>query len=519
MKEVVMIIVIMLSLLSAVLTVLRLLQIKEWRWDRLKEHLSQEGYCQQLFGVLRPTLFIVWMLASTVVVAIASDPTYITQTLSAVLLVLFAGISLFRIVTNRQPLPVWTMKAKAVMALTGILTVLLLVTCVLFWPLYGEMSASIISFLSPLLTIAAWMLLQPVDSTLKKRILSQAIALRNSHPRLRVVGITGSVGKTTTKEILAHILKSNNAIATPEHINSEMGVAQWMIQILTSMDVHSDTILIVEMGAYRKGEIATLCRIAQPTYGIITYVGNQHLSLFGSREAILQAKGELFEALPTNGHAFGNSDNDAYEALKEKCRCTVVSVGTGQHADIQATDLEETAQGIQFRALDTVFHVPIAGTHTVTGILLAIAVAQEFRMSPRDIARRLTTFRPLKNTFEVKKIGSTTILDDTYNSSPASVKAAIEWAHRQPQKVKTFVMEGIIELGKEEEKIHSDIAKDASKVFNVAYVAHPRHLAYFRDNGFESRVHLVTDSSHVPEGSLLVLSGRLSPQIIKRFLP
>ncbi len=518
MKETAAIVLLISALLSPVLTVLRLLQIKEWRWDRLKEHLVKEGFFLQLFGKLRPSIFLLWTLCSVLMLMITSDQAAMANPLGFLLLILFSGLSIIRVLANHQPMPVWTLKAKTVLALTVTLSILIAIACLLLSPTFGVAGTGITAFLSPLLVVTALIILQPVDSMLKTRILTQAERMRTAHPKLRVIGITGSVGKTTTKVLLSHILQNSRALTTPEHVNTEMGVAAWLTQILKNEPEDSKRILIVEMGAYCKGEIALLCKITKPTYGIITYIGDQHLALFGSREAIIRAKGELFAALPENGRAFANSDNDAYQELVKLCRSPVTTVGTGQHANIQAIDIEETAQGLKFRALGTQFEVPITGTHSIAAILLAIALSKEIGMTPVRIAQRLKTFRSIKNTFEVKIIGSITILDDTYNSSPESVKAAIEWARRQPQTTKILVMEGIIELGASEEKIHTEIARLASDIFTEAYIAHPRYKPYFTA-AFGSRVHLVIDGSAVRAGSLLVLSGRLSADNIKRFVP
>jgi UDP-N-acetylmuramoyl-tripeptide--D-alanyl-D-alanine ligase len=302
-------------------------------------------------------------------------------------------------------------------------------------------------------------------------------------------------------------------------VNTEMGVAAWMTNILRSEPMDSKRALIVEMGAYRIGEIALLCRIAKPTIGAITYVGNQHLSLFGSREAIIEGKGELFAALPADGRAFGNSDNDAFATLKKRCACPVTSVGTDRHADIQALDIEETANGIRFKALGTVFNIPIAGTHNVTGTLLAIAIAKELGLSLQEIATKLQTFKRVSRTFELKTVGDVTVLDDTYNSSPDSVRAAIEWAKKQPHPTKILVLEGIIELGDAEGIIHTELAKFASSVFSEAYAAHPRFLTYLRDGGFGERAQMAEKRlTKAEKGTLVVFAGRLSPAVMARFI-
>lgn len=499
--------------LSPLVTFARLWQIKEWRWDRLREHLRENGWYRQLFGTVRPPLIAILFVLSGFRVFWVVD--------GAILgLFVLVILSLLQIVFGKQPRPVWTMKARALVSSASLLIVAVSSLIFVYSDIYsgGSMALLVMPLLAPLFLVISWILLRPVDIFLKNRTLNRAKNFRSAHPDITVIGITGSVGKTTTKELLAHILKEKNALATPSHVNTEMGVAAWITKTLRNEPADSKKILIVEMGAYHEGEIKLLCDITKPCYGIITYVGDQHVALFGSHEAIIQAKGELFDALPPEGKAFGNSDNDAYPKLAARCRCGVVSVGTGQHADIQATDIEETAAGLSFRALDTAFKVPIAGTHSIASILLAIAVAKEVGMTPAEIARRLQSFTPIHNTFEVKSFGSATLLDDTYNSSPDSMRAAIDWAAKQPHESKILVVEGIIELGTEEERIHRELAKLASPVFDTVFVVHPRYLPYFQDGGFGDRAKLAADSEPVQPDSLLVCVGRMPKSIIESFL-
>lgn len=512
--------------LSPVLTLVRLWQIKEWRLDRLREHLNENGWWRQLFGWMRPMIVALYLVVvcslyfalsllgfsgQLIALGIATK----LQSFEAVVLGILTLLTALQIITKRQRTPVWTKKA---IIITTLSLGLIIVTSVVAVAAESHL-VPILPVLSPFFVAGAWMMFLPIDRIMKKRVLERAELLRTSHPKLRVIGITGSVGKTTVKEILSHILKDAGASTTPEHVNSEMGVAAWITKILSDEPVDSQRLLVVEMGAYRIGEIELLCRIAKPQYGIITYVGNQHLSLFGSREAIIKGKGELFAALPSDGHAFGNKDNDAFDALKKRCACELTSVSTGQHGDILATDIEETAQGIQFKALDTVFRLPMAGTHNVTGALLAIAVAKKIGMSTQDIAKKLESFKRMSQTFERKTVGDVTVLDDTYNSSHDSVRAAIEWAKKQPHEKKILVLEGIIELGNAEAAIHTELASLAAPVFTEAYAAHPRFLTYLKKGGFGDRAQMAEKRVQKAEkGSLVVLAGRLSPHVIARFI-
>lgn len=502
--------------LASLLTFSRLWQIKEWRFDRLREHLRENGWYRQLLGTVRPLLTGTLLFLSGLKIFWGTDGIIVC-------LLTLAALSLVQMVRSKHR-PVWTAKAKAIVALSAAIIFVASFGVVIVGDRNPEWNALLVATLliiplfTPAFAILSWTILRPVDHALKNKILKRAMELRSSHPNLRVIGITGSVGKTTVKEMMSHVLKDVGALTTPERVNTEMGVAAWLTNILSAEPADSTRIVIVEMGAYKKGEIALLCRIAKPQFGIITYVGNQHLSLFGSPEAIIEAKGELFAALPSEGKAFGNSDNAAYEVLKKRCICPVVAVGTGQHADVLATDIEETGSGIRFQTLGTVFNVPVAGTHNVTGALLAIAVARELGMKPAEIAAKLQSFKRMSRTFELKKVGDVTVLDDTYNSSPASVQAAIVWAAKQPQHKKILVLEGIIELGDAEGRIHTELATLASPVFTEAYAAHPRHLAYLRDGGFGPRARMASERHEKAEnGSLIVFVGRLSSSVMSRF--
>ncbi len=504
------------ALLSPLLTLLRLMQMKEWRFDRFGEHLRKEGFMQQLIGRSRLTIVGAWCVASLFIVVFSKEK-IVVETISMLLIVLLATAASVQIGSGKQRMPVWTAKAVLVTAASLLLATAAAVAAGLSSHPVSPLLLAVMPLVAPLFAFGGWCMVFPLDRIMKVRTLAVAERIRLAHPHITVIGITGSVGKTTMKELLAHLLKPKNALSTPAHVNSEIGVARWLSTTLAKEPADSTRILIVEMGAYRVGEIALLCRIARPTIGIITYVGTQHLSLFGSRENIIQAKGELFEALPKNGTAFANADNDACDALKKRASCPVRTVGTG-HADIQAFDIEELPDGNTFTAFGLPFQSALPGTHSVTGSLLAIAVAKTMGIAPEESQKNLRTFRSLQKTFEVKTVGGVTVLDDTYNSSPDSVSAAIEWAMGRPEQKKILIMEGIIELGEEEETMHRILAKEAAKVFSHVFLAHSRYLPYFTD-AFGDRAKEAATGGAVTKDTLVVLCGRLSPAVIRRFLP
>ncbi|MEK7218514.1 MAG: Mur ligase family protein, partial [Patescibacteria group bacterium] len=386
----------LLAALSPLLTFAALWQVKEWRWDRLREEIVRERSPLPLVGgKVRPLIvglsfftLLFWKTGSLVLYTVS----------------LLAFLSILQFALRKQRMPVWTPKAKVLVGLSLLFDVAILLFPVLSPKSYVLSPWSFV--LLPLLQSAAltlaWALFLPVDRLMKNRIFAAARAVRSSHPELLVIGITGSVGKTTTKELLAHVLsagtsneirtsnnpsllspeerggqeergKGDEVLFTPAHVNTEVGVAQWMLKNIAGKTFPEKTSLIIEMGAYRKGEIANLCSIVQPRLGIVTFIGNQHLALFGSSQALQEAKGELLQSLPSDGHAFLNGDCVRCREMRKFCLCPATVVGTGGAADMEAFDIEETATGIRFTVGETPFSLPLHGTHNVANVLLVIA--------------------------------------------------------------------------------------------------------------------------------------------------
>ena len=535
---------------SPLLTAAHLWQLKEWRWDRLKEHLRAEGSWNQLAGRTRGILFatyVILLVTGLCMLPFFSHDYEISFAIGGVMMLLMYGLlvalallSVLQIALHKQPLPVWTKKAVLIAALALLLMALTIVGILLF-NLYSEpvvsklmgiaalLSLPILAVMQWIFVLLAWALLHPIDTFLKHRIMRRAQHLRSQFPDLTVIGITGSVGKTTTKELIAHVLRDLHPLVTPGHVNSEMGVAQWMIKQLVTRPPSSSGggvgggggggVLVVEMGAYRRGEIANLCSIVQPQYGVLTFIGAQHLALFGSEQALCAAKAELLEALPEQGRAFVNGDSDLCRGVINKARCPVTIVGTGGPSDLEAFDIEETPEGIRFTVQSVAFAVPIHGTHNVTNVLLAIAVGLELKMPLSKIAERLRSFAPPKQTFEIRTEGSVTILDDTHNASPMSFRAAIEWARTQPSEKKILLTSGLIELGEDQERIHMDLGALAAPVFQQVIFTHAKRAQEF-ERGFGKPVKVLgTQTINIPEGSLLVCVGLVSASMIQRLLP
>lgn len=495
----------LIACLSPLLTFANLWQIKEWRVDRLREHLRAEGMLRQLYGRVRPVI-ILCGLGFLFVPGISREITLVGT------LALLGVLTLIQKVLKKQSEPVWTQKACAVVFLTLLLDTLLIVVLMERVPLL----LPLIILFQPDVASLVWLLLWPVDRVLKQRTMTKAIHIRSNLKNAHVIGITGSAGKTTTKELLAHVLDEKNPFVTPAHVNSEMGVSKWLQSKVNTLE--EDALLIVEMGAYRKGEIKQLCKIAQPTMGVLTLIGSQHIALFGSQEELCDAKGELLEALPDDGQGFVNADNDFCVKIAEKASCPVMRVGTGGSAELEATDIEERGTGIHFKIGDVSFDVPLHGTHNVTNVLLTIAVAEHLGMSRNAIAQKLQSFQPPNRTFTVREVKGVTVLDDTHNASIASFRAAIAWARNQPLEHKTLLTPGLIELGPKQDQVHTELGTLAQRVFDRVVFLHEKNANAFA-KGFGEVEILRKNSAPVQEGSLLVCEGRMTDATMHRLLP
>lgn len=496
--------------LSPLLTFAAFWQLKEWRVDRLREHLDREGWFFLLFGKTRLILLALFLLILPF--GINAPALYLFFALAV-----FALLTLVQTFLRKQHMPHWTAKALTLVSATSILNL-----TVIALALHSPDSIAIavllsLLFLQPFVLTLAWLLFWPMDRALKQRTFLRATDVRNAHPDMTVIGITGSVGKTTTKELLTHLLKDRNPIATPAHVNTEMGVARWMISSIGSTGDHS--LLIVEMGAYRRGEIANLCRIVQPKIGIVTFVGSQHLALFGSQEDLLLAKGELLESLPEDGAAFLNGDCELCQKMRPMCRSKVTVVGTGGRNDIEAYDIEETTQGIRFSLGNQQFMIPLHGTHNITNVLLAVAAAESLGIPRNTCAEKLRTFLPPHHTFEVREKRGVIILDDTHNASATSFKAAIAWADTQPYEQKILLSSGIIELGEEQYRTHLELGSLSRDVFDKVYFLNTRNAQVFAE-GYGKEMNMFSKKTEpIAKGSLLVCVGRMPQSLIEHLLP
>ncbi len=259
--------------------------------------------------------------------------------------------------------------------------------------------------------------------------LAAAVAADLAARGLRIVGITGSSGKTSTKDLIAAVLRPlGEVVAPPGSFNNELGHPWTVLRATEDTDF-----LVLEMSARHRGNIAALARIAPPAVGVVLNVGTAHLGEFGSREAIAQTKGELVEALPASGVAILNADDAAVAAMRDRTRARVVTVGSSPNADIRAEDVEldELARPrFTLRAPAGTVRIELAvhGEHQVGNALAAAAVALELGADLSQVASALAAATPAsRHRMEVlTRPDGVRIINDAYNANPDSMRAGLQ---------------------------------------------------------------------------------------------
>ena len=296
---------------------------------------------------------------------------------------------------------------------------------------------------------------------------------RREHP-VGVIGITGSVGKTTTKEAVASVLATKYSVLKSEgNLNNEIGLPLTLLQLS-----HNHQKAVLEMAMYALGEIKALCDIALPQLGVITNVGPTHLERLGSLERIAQAKAELVESLPSDGMAILNGDDHRVRAMRELTQAQVLLYGLDPTFGVWASDLASKGlHGIRFRLhqgeRSASVDIPLPGRHSVYSALAAAAVAFSQGFNLEEVVEGLTHLNYLPRLTVKRGMKGCTIIDDTYNASPASTLAALDLLSELKGR-KIAVLGDMLELGSFEVEGHRQVGRRAAEVVDKLMVVGER---------------------------------------------
>ncbi|HKC95336.1 MAG TPA: UDP-N-acetylmuramoyl-tripeptide--D-alanyl-D-alanine ligase [Nitrospira sp.] len=288
-----------------------------------------------------------------------------------------------------------------------------------------------------------------------------------THHRCRfeipVVAVTGSNGKTTTKDMVASVLMQRwRTLKTEGNFNNRIGVPHTLFRLTARHQA-----AVIELGVDHRGQTTRLCEIARPTIGLITNIGPDHLEFFGSMEGSAQAKAELLDMLPVTGTAVLNTDDPYFDYLAARAQCRVISFGLSEKADVRATQVSSDARkgttfGLTFpgKSRHTTVVIKVHGVHNVTNALAAAAVGYALNLPGAAIAQGLARFRPAAMRSQVVMHRGVQIVNDCYNANPASMKAALQLlAQWTPARERVAVLGDMLELGRETQQMHREVGQ------------------------------------------------------------
>jgi UDP-N-acetylmuramoyl-tripeptide--D-alanyl-D-alanine ligase len=279
---------------------------------------------------------------------------------------------------------------------------------------------------------------------------------------LTVVGVTGTNGKTTTKDMAAAVLATGMSTArTLGNFNNHIGVPLTLFGLERAHEA-----AVVEMGMNHSGEITRLAGIARPSVGVITNVAEAHLETMRDLDTVARAKGEILEALPEDGTSVLNGDDERVMGLSDRGPARVITFGTAPGADVRAESITEESGGVSFRLEGGCeVELPVPGRHNVMNALAAIAVGRAMGVSEGDAARGLHAFEASPMRMSLESAGRMTILNDAYNCNPGSLSAALRaLVDVSGARQRAAALGDMLELGDESERAHRRAGVEAAEL-------------------------------------------------------
>ena len=375
---------------------------------------------------------------------------------------------------------VWTNKAKLIFGLSIILFLFFLGIAFYYITLFYQMLICIFLIILYFLLLPHYylilssLIIKPFEIVIKHFVILRAQKKLKKHPHLKIIGITGSYGKTSVKDFLATLLVTKyKVLKTPENINTPLGISA----LIQKEDLSKYEIFLVEMGAYRSGDIKKICQLVRPTIGILTGINESHLERFGTLKNTIKTKFELIESLPPEGMAILNKDD---ENVKNNytdfgnCRKKTYSHQSAENILISENGIAFDLQP------DLKIKAKILGKHNITNLMGAIFTAQELGLSNTEIQTGSQKIVPIKHRLEpVYNPNGIIVIDDSYNGNPTGVKAAIEVLSEFKNYRKIFIPPGLVELGDTKAEIHIEIGKLLTEVCDLVILIRNSNTPFF----------------------------------------
>ncbi len=395
---------------------------------------------------------------------------------------IFAGCRSWNLITAKYKKPlVMTARAKRIFATDIILCLIVSALVVYLFYKTPEFAIQITATtmlglycLSHVVTLASNFVLEPVERAINRRYYNDAASRLAAMPNLKIIGITGSYGKTSTKHYLQRILSEQfDTLMTPGSFNTTLGVVRTIREHLKPYN----EVFIVEMGAKQHGDILEICELVHPSVGIVTAVGPQHLESFKTIENVRDTKFELVDALPSDGLAVVNDDFDMIAGRNiESTRSTRYAVKNTSNADFIAEDIVYTPNGSRFcvrgpEGFSMIVETKLVGECNISNLLAAIVVALELGMSTDKIRYAISQIDQVEHRLSIKHTpGGITILDDAFNSNPSGSAMALDVLAMMNEGKRIVVTPGMIELGEQQEELNYAFGQYIAKCADLAFV-------------------------------------------------
>lgn len=403
-------------------------------------------------------------------------------------------------------------------------------------PLFAFMMIGLIQGM-PLIILLADLALKPLENRIKKRYLKEA-KTKLSLLAPRIIAITGSFGKTSTKNILAHILGSTApTLATPGSVNTEMGITR----IIREQLKPHHRFFLVEMGAYGPGSIARLCALTPPEASMITAVGPAHYERFKSLDAVADTKFEIAEACVDHGGPVILSENGIPQEFRQRKMATVDANYTlvGPNGTIELVEKRQSSQGVEVVLRETLetgedlepqveeiaLRAPLFGLHQAENVALAAVMARKLGLPWQIIKAALRNAPQIRHRLEVSRAaGQATILDDAYNSNPRGFKAALDVLPllAKPTGKRILITPGMVELGSLHDQEHRKMGLAAAKICSHILVVTPDRIPSFVDAVKKSHGNAILETyptQKAAEDRLKTLAGEGDAILYENNLP
>ncbi len=526
-------------------------QLKEYRIDRMLAHINSPIGKKLIINPVSITKTILFVILLFLFPLLATSQSIQLLTVSYVIfgvsIVLFWFIWLLEALYNLKELfskgwliPKLTFKAVLILSI--------LIVIQLFYIGSGNISLQLLIWgiiidrlFNPILALVVTAANLP-SSVYKKLIITKARNIIRNYKNIKIIGITGSFGKTSTKDFLSQILSAKYEIFTTEgSINTEIGISS---SIINKLKVNKD-ILIAEMGAYRKGEIKAMCKITPPQIGIITGINEQHLQLFGSMENLIKTKYELIENIVPNGVAIFNTGNKYIREMivwaKNK-RKDLSILGYSKEKEVESDMILDVnmvyARNIVISENKIIFNLinkkkvvkcmaNLCGKQNVDNILAAVSTSLILGMSLEEIRKGINLLQPPLKTMK-KLIGTNNsiFIDDTFNANSDGVSAVLDYMKLFKGK-KILVLTPLIELGTEAKTVHNKLSKKSIEICDLILLTNSNYSEIFLSEGAsgnaQEKVKVVNTNSAIElirreanEEGVVVFEGKETEKILKQ---